>query len=331
MEMKLVKLIVEMETIDFYDYIRGKELILRGRIEMELRHLVTFKAISDLGGFTKAAENLGYAQSTMTTHIHALEEEVGAPLFDRLGKKVVLTQTGEQFMPFAIEMLKLYANAKNIPAASHIPAGILTIAAPESLTVYRLPPIIKEFVHLYPQVQLILKPSYSNAEALRLLRTGEYDIVFLLDKDWAEPDLYVEKLAHEPMVLIAPPHLHSYLWPRMLEAISNSTFLSTQQGCSYRKLFDSYLQEHDVAPKTSLEFWSIEAIKQSVMCGLGLSILPSFSIAAEMKEGKLAGAVWENGNSLFTLLAFHKNKWQSAAFKMFLQLVRKHSADWEKQ
>ncbi len=58
---------------------------------MELRHLVTFKSILDLGGFTKAAENLGYAQSTVTMHIQALEEQVGAPLFDRLGKKVVLS------------------------------------------------------------------------------------------------------------------------------------------------------------------------------------------------------------------------------------------------
>ncbi|MDF2682681.1 MAG: LysR family transcriptional regulator [Brevibacillus sp.] len=298
---------------------------------MELRHLVTFKTIADLGGFTKAAENLGYAQSTVTMHIQALEEEVGAPLFDRLGKKVVLTQTGEQFMPFAIEMLTLYANAKNIHAASHVPSGTLTVAAPESLTVYRLPTIIKEYVQLYPQVQLILKPSYSNAEALRQLRTGEYDMVFMLEKEWSEPDLHIEKLVTEPMLLIAPPHFHSYPWPRLLEALSNSTFLFTQQGCSYRKLFDSYLQEHCVSPNTSLEFWSIEAIKQSVMCGLGFSVLPHFSTLSEMNERKLAGAVWEQGTTVFTSLAFHKNKWQSAAFKMFLQLVRKHAAGWEKQ
>ncbi|MED4782021.1 LysR family transcriptional regulator [Brevibacillus choshinensis] len=298
---------------------------------MELRHLVTFKTISDLGGFTKAAENLGYAQSTVTMHIQALEEEVGAPLFDRLGKKVVLTQTGKQFMPFAIEMLTLYANAKNFYMASPHPSGTLTIAAPESLTVYRLPTIIKEYVHLYPQVQLILKPSYSNAEALRLLRTGEYDMVFMLEKEWTESDLFVEKLIQEPMLLIAPPHFQSYPWPQLLEAISNSTFLSTQQGCSYRKLFDSYLQEQGVSPKTSLEFWSIEAIKQSVMCGLGFSILPYFSAISEMNEKKLAGAVWEQGTTVFTSLAFHKSKWQSPAFKMFLELVRKHSAVWEKQ
>jgi DNA-binding transcriptional LysR family regulator len=298
---------------------------------MELRHLVTFKTILDLGGFTKAAENLGYAQSTVSTHIQSLENEFGGPLFDRLGKKIVLTQTGEQLMPYAIEMLKLYSNAKSIPVSSHVPSGTITIAAPESLTVYRLPPLIKEFTHLYPQVQLILKPSYSNAEALRMLRTGEYDMVFLIDRAWAEPDLYVEKVVHDLLVLIASPNLHSYPWARLLEAISNSTFLFTQQGCSYRKLFDSYLQEQGVEPKASLEFWSIEAIKQSVMCGLGLSILPSFSTDAELKEGKLAGTVWEQGNTLFTLLAFHKNKWQSAAFKKFVQLVRNHSAVWEKQ
>ncbi|MGG3452226.1 LysR family transcriptional regulator [Domibacillus aminovorans] len=64
---------------------------------MEIRHLITFKAIVDMGGFTRAATYLGYAQSTVTAHIQALEQEMGAPLFDRIGKKVQLTEVGSQF------------------------------------------------------------------------------------------------------------------------------------------------------------------------------------------------------------------------------------------
>ena len=65
---------------------------------MEIRHLITFKSIVDLGGFSKAAVHLGYAQSTVTTIIQALEQELGVPLFDRIGKKVQLTEVGGHFL-----------------------------------------------------------------------------------------------------------------------------------------------------------------------------------------------------------------------------------------
>ncbi|MCR8643807.1 LysR family transcriptional regulator [Paenibacillus sp. N1-5-1-14] len=298
---------------------------------MELRHLITFKAIYDYGGFTKAAEHLGYAQSTVTSHIQSLESEIGVPVFDRLGKSVILTQTGEQLMPYAIEMLKLYTNAKNIAASSEHPTGTLTIAAPESLTSYCLPAIVKEFVQSYPKVDLILRPSHSNSEALRQLRSGDLDMVYMLDRMLEEQDLHIENISHEPLALIAPPTFRACSWSQLVEAIPSSTFLFTQSGCVYRDLFESYLQELRISPKASLDFWSVEAMKQSVMCGLGLSILPYFAVSSEISEGKLTGVVWEQDVELKTQLVFHKNKWQSAAFKRFLELVRKRASQWGNQ
>ncbi|PTX60804.1 DNA-binding transcriptional LysR family regulator [Melghirimyces profundicolus] len=295
---------------------------------MELRHLKTFKAVVDAGGFRKAAEHLGYAQSTITSHIQLLEEELESPLFDRLGKKTILTETGRRFLPYAIQFLKLYEKAKEIREDDECPTGTLTIAAPESLTVYRLPPVIHEYKQRYPQVEMVLKPS-PNREALSRLRTGETDLVFLLESEWKDPDLVIKKLVDEPMVLITPPdHRFREISTSTLPALVEETFLYTEQGCSYRMLFEDYLQKNGIAPKTSVESWSVEAIKQCVMCGLGISLLPRIAVQSEIEEGKLAGIPWKEPHSVATVMAYHKDKWLSPALKAFLQMVNQHAIRW---
>jgi len=124
---------------------------------MEMRHLQTFMTIVELYGFTKAAEYLGYAQSTITSHIQLLEEEIGSPLFDRLGKKIVLTSIGRELLPYAVEMLKIYKSVKNICINQNSIAGDLVIGAPESLTVYRMKQILSEYRKSFPQVNILLK------------------------------------------------------------------------------------------------------------------------------------------------------------------------------
>ncbi|OYD06157.1 LysR family transcriptional regulator [Paludifilum halophilum] len=295
---------------------------------MEIRHLQTFKTIVDLGGFRKAADHLGYAQSTITGHIQLLEDELQAPLFDRLGKKTILTETGHRFLPYAIQFLNLYEKAKEIPGNDDDPTGTLTIAAPESLTVYRLPPVLHEYKQRYPQVEIILKPS-PNREALNRLRTGENDLVFLLESEWKEPDLVIKKLIDEPMMLITPPaHPFQEVSAMTLPALVEETFLYTERGCSYRMLFERYLQENGVSPRATMESWSVEAIKQCVMCGLGISLLPSIAVQSEIQEGKLAGVPWEEPYSVATIMAYHKEKWLSPALKAFLQMVKQHAMRW---
>src|SRR5690625_2396626 len=121
---------------------------------MELRHLITLKTIVERGGFKKAAEHLGYAQSSVTTHIQELEAEVGKPLFDRLGRKVILTHYGERLLSYAIKIIDLHAQALN---PDEEPTGDLIIGISESLTIGRIPPILLEYKRSYPKVNLSLK------------------------------------------------------------------------------------------------------------------------------------------------------------------------------
>jgi DNA-binding transcriptional LysR family regulator len=281
---------------------------------MEIRHLKSFKTIVDLGGFGRAADHLGYAQSSITAHIQAIEKTLGSPLFNRLGKKLVLTETGERFLPHATEILRIYELSTEEPSKSNILTGSLTIGAPESLTVYQLLPFIKEYNRLYPEVDISLKAA--NGDVLcDYLRSGEIDAAVLLENPSSNhSDLIINTLSYEPMTLIQPT----------VSKDKVDTILFTQQGCSYRTTFENYLAENKIQKKSVLEFSSIEAIKQLVINGIGISLLPSFAVKSEVNEGKLNATLLEN-KTITTLLAYHKNKWISPALKVFIKLITEHN------
>lgn len=296
---------------------------------MEIRHLKTFKTIVDIGGFTRAADYLGYAQSTVTSHVQAIEQELRKPLFYRLGKKMMLTEAGKHLLPYTAEMVELYEKARHIPENDQEPSGNLIIGASESLTVYRLPAILHEFTSKYPQVTVTLKSS--TCWQLRdELKQGKIDVAFLLDNDRKENDLHVEKLVNEPMVFIF--HKEHPAGQKALDDLTftaNETFLYTEHGCSYRDFFEEYLRQRGVIADHTMEFWSVEAIKQCVMCGLGVSLLPLITTRTDIEEGKLQGTLVRD--ALFsTQMVYHKNKWLSPAMAAFTDIVRRKARDWAK-
>ncbi|MED0757237.1 LysR family transcriptional regulator [Aneurinibacillus thermoaerophilus] len=299
---------------------------------MELRNLHTFKVVAEVKGFTKAAELLSYAQSSVTAQIQSLEEELKTRLFDRLGKKVILTTAGEKLLSYATQILELHDAAIQAITSDSVPAGTLIIGAPESLAAFRLPAIIREYTTLYPQVKIILRPGVCW-ELRSLARNGELDVVFLLEPEAQEAVLYIETLATEKMVIIAPPE-HPLATGKNIKTpeLKNETFLHTEPGCSYRTLFEAHLNSCGVFPGSDLEFWSIEAIKNCVMSGLGLSFLPLITVEKEIMEGKIAALDWDDSACrVATQMAYHKKKWLSPALKEFLSLVGQHAKRWRQQ
>ncbi|XJZ27474.1 LysR family transcriptional regulator [Bacillota bacterium Lsc_1132] len=283
---------------------------------MELRHLITLKTIVERGGFKKAAEHLGYAQSSVTTHIQELEEEVGKPLFDRLGKKVVLTHYGERLLSYAVKIIELHAQALS---TDEEPIGDLIIGISESLTISRVPSILLEYKKSYPNVNLSLK-SIENYNVASKLQNGDIDLALVLEKeDWSMPEIYSEKLKREKMVLISP-----------LEKEENTrTVLYTERLCSYKSVFDEYLRYKQMDVKESLDFQSVEAIKQCVRSGLGISIVPYFSVKEEIESNKLKGEEVEPElPAIATFLTYHKDKWLSPSMKSMISLIRNHAKNW---
>ncbi|MEH6892678.1 LysR family transcriptional regulator [Bacillus sp. JJ864] len=294
---------------------------------MELRHLKTFIIVAESGGFTRAGERLGYTQSTITNHIQSLEEAIGSPLFDRLGKKVVLTEVGKHMLSYARKILALSNEALESSQMNGEPSGTIRIGANESLMIYRLPVILYEFKKKYPQVHIILQPSESQ-ELHNELKSGKFDFALFTNPEKLGVDIVTRSLVRETIVLVAPPG-HPLTKQKVVTPadLEGEMLLLTEPG-SYRDLLEKWLKEEGISC-SRIHFWSIEAIKQTVMCGLGLSYLPLITVKEEIERGKLIALSWMHSEDFVTTeLAYHKNKWLTPAMKKLIEMIEKHAEKW---
>lgn len=297
---------------------------------MEIRHLQSFITIVELEGFTKAAEHLGYAQSTITSHIQILENELGESLFDRLGKKIVLTNVGKELVPYAKQMLHVYKEIKNLTSEQNGVSGDLIVGAGESLTIYRLGKILKEYKKSFPKVNIILKDSICS-DLRSKLHSGELDIILTIEPQIMDTDLVVKNLKDESMVIIGAPDADlEFLSTNFESEVATESIIFSEKGCSFRIAFENYLKQKNIKYVNSLEFSSIEAIKKCVMNGLGISFLPFYTVRNETKEGSLK--MIEVKEPFFdkfrTQLAYHKNKSISLPMSKLIEITLKNSLKW---
>ncbi|HEY8284832.1 MAG TPA: LysR family transcriptional regulator [Chloroflexota bacterium] len=290
---------------------------------MELRQLATFREVATTLSFTRAAEALDYAQSSVSSQIQELEGELGSPLFERLGKRISLSDAGQRLLPYAERLLQLADEARAAVPSSEEPSGTLTIGTPESLCTYRLPPVLSQFRALYPRVQVVFRPGFGDG-LRRVLHEGRADLGFFYDYPGALPDLVTEPLVTEPLVLLAHPG-HPLASRTRVDTymLHGETLLLTEPGCVYRERFERLLTTAGAHPTSTVEFSSIEAIKQCVVVGMGLSLLPKVTVREELASGRMVALPWsEKDFGLVTLMAWHHDKWLSPALRAFIGLSR---------
>lgn len=289
---------------------------------MDLRQLKTFHMVATTLSFTQAASALGYVQSSVTAQIQALETSLGVPLFDRLGKRVALTDAGVRLFQYAERLLLLAEEARTAVVGGTEPMGALTLSASETLCTYRLPIILQQFRTCYPRVRLLFRPG-PVAALRRQVLDGVLDVAFVLEEPIQTTGLVVEPLCPEPVLVIASPD-HPLARTDQVRAIdlAGEPILFTELGCSYRNQFERALIAAGVYPATTLEFSSIEAIKQCVMTGMGLSALPAIAVAAELEQGRLVALRWaEQPLEVVMQMIWHKDKWLSPALAAFLDVT----------
>ncbi|URZ14511.1 LysR family transcriptional regulator [Clostridium felsineum] len=284
---------------------------------MEIRHLQTFVSVVENNGFTRAAEDLGYAQSTITAHIKMLEEELGQSLFDRLGKKIVITSFGRELLPYAREMLKIYREINNISKNAEEVKGELVIGAGESLSIYRLDKILRKYKEKYPKVSIVLKNS-TCSDLRKRLYSGEFDVIFTIEPNIQDDNLVIKKLKEEKMVMIYST-----------KPLNSENIILSEKGCSLRNSFEHYLELNKVKYKNPLEMSSIEAIKRCVINGLGVSVLPLYSIRQELKNNSIkAKDMDEAFDKYCSKIIYHKNKKVFPAMEKFIEIVLEEAKNW---
>ena len=289
---------------------------------MELKYLATVRKIIETGSYQKAAAALNYAQSTITFQVGQLEQEFGARLFERSGSTMVLTQAGKELLPFmdkvldSVDALNAYCRQRDGLQ------GTLTIAAPESLVTYQLQNVLKRFKEQAPDVKLCLK--CMNCFAIHDTLCGsDVDIAIHYDVGTYPKRVAVTPLKRFSLVLIGSAQLSAsdrdFMTQGQEKPLCN--ILNDPDAASL-KMFQQYMRSKSITLKSSLEVWSIEAIKRSVMSNLGIAFLPRFTVESELRSGELIEMSTDIEKPEITAIcAYQKGRWKSPAMALFLQIL----------
>jgi len=290
---------------------------------MEIRQLKTFWTLASTCSFSQTAELLSYVPSTITMQIKSLEEELGVKLLDRLGKKVVLTDAGQQFLPYATKILNDVEEAKCISSQHGELAGTVVIGADEVLCAYLLPALFKRFRADYPGVRLLFRP-LSGQELKSSLREGHADVVFVLDEPMNYKDLHSEFLKDETFqMVVSPDHMLASRSALVIDDFHKQHFLLTEKNCSYRTYFDQSITKKGADALTELEFHSVEAIKQCVVAGLGIALLPEMALKKELSDGEVVALPWDLSDISFSAqMLWHREKWISPSMAAFMEVAK---------
>lgn len=291
---------------------------------MELIYLQTFREVAVRQSFTRAAEELGYAQSSVTMQIQKLEKAYEVKLFERYGRGLRLTSAGEELLKIAVQMLDLYQESKEKLAKQG--GGTLSIGTIDSLASYFLPPWIQHIRQQYPDLAIRLQPD-REALIINKVREGEVDIGLILENKPSDPTLGWIKIKEEPLVLIANPnHPLAALSNIQLEQLIGVEWIMAEDSCNYRIMLEKVLRTHGISYRIGLELGNPEAIKRCVRVGSGISLLPRMAAEEEIQRGELVVLPFAHPDIRLDLhMVIHPKKWMSHALSDFIEMLKSSS------
>jgi DNA-binding transcriptional LysR family regulator len=289
---------------------------------MQIKNLAAFLAVARTLNFSTASRQLNYAQSTVSEQIRSLETELSTQLFERIGRRVFLTEAGKSLLPLAEKMVWSEENIRRLFQEQGSIAGSLLIGASETLCAFWLPPLLKEYCQRYPAVELCIKVGYCT-DFPEWLAQNHIDTAFSLHDESCSPHIRQRILLHGRTVFIAAPdHPLAGRTALPLTALDGQPLLLPEGETGYPMELKELLRQHGIATTTILEFGSLDAIKQCAKNGLGISLLPEIAVKDELARGELVTfSVAEVSIPLQAQMLFHKDKWlspQLAALEAFI-------------
>jgi LysR family transcriptional regulator, cell division regulator len=285
---------------------------------MDAADLRLFAAVARTGGIGKAALELNTVQSNVTARLKALEDRLGAELFERSHRGVVLTAAGHRLLPYAERVGRLLEDARRAVRDDGRPAGPLAIGTLETTAALRLSPFLARFVKSHPAVDLSLKTG-TSCELVDQVLDRSLDGAFVCGPvDHA--DLHAERIFSEELVVLTAPDVAD-LDERL--RTRDVGIIVLRVGCSYRQILEAWLARRGIAGVRVQEFGTLEAIVSCVSAGLGVTPLPK----------ELAGAAWnrhrvavhhlpDGAGRVETVFIRHRDAYATSALRAFLDMAR---------
>ena len=289
---------------------------------MDIANLQAFISVAERASFSIAAQQLHLTQPAISKRISALEEELGTRLFDRIGRRVVLTEAGRTLLPRAQNILhELEDSRRALSNLSGQVSGTLTIATSHHIGLHRLPPYLREFASRYTQVQLDMR--FTDSElGCDMIINGEAELAIITLPLQKKPQLRCIPLWSDPLVIVVHKE----------HALTNQGFIKPEQLADYpailpgeitftRRLVDEFFEKHKIILNTAFATNYLETIKMMVAVGLGWSVLPQTMADGELTTLDVAG--FEVNRTLG--VAHHVNHTLSNAGEAMLAILRTDS------
>jgi DNA-binding transcriptional LysR family regulator len=251
-----------------------------------LRQLKVFDAVARHLNYTRAAEVLHLTQPAVSMQVKQLEESLGVALFEQLGKRIHLTEAGQEVLGYARTITQQLDELEAVlDGLKGVSGGRLRIAVATTAN-YVIPTLLGGFSRRYPDVTVAL--DVTNRESLlRQLAENTVDLV-IMGRPPAELDVEAEPFMDNPLVVVAPPgHPLAGKKKIPLARLQEETFLVRESGSGTRMAMERFFNERGMRLKTGMEVGSNEAIKQSVQAGLGLGLLSRATIEQELTLKRL--------------------------------------------
>lgn len=289
---------------------------------MELRNLITFIHVTELGSFTKAAEQLGYSQSTVSFQIKQLEEELGCLLFERINHTITLTERGRELVLYAHQIRSLTDAFKESLTTEKELTGHIHIVTPDSVCDDMINSHYIDFHNKYPNISV----KFTTADTVvmfEMLDHNEADLVITLDNHSYHKDYVIAKEEQLSMHFVAATD-SKFVGVKGLSIhdIMHEPFILTEYGQGYRRVLDKELAKKSLEITPVLEIGRTDIITTTVTHSNMISYLPDFVTQDLVERGKLCYLdVCDINLDIWKQLIYHKNKWMSKSLKAVIDYI----------
>ena len=291
--------------------------------KMQLHNLITFIHVAELGSFTKAAEQLGYSQSTVSFQIKQLEEDLDCLLFERINHTITLTERGHELVYYAHQIRALTEEFRDKPNRETQLTGHIHIVTPDSLCEDMVNAHYIDFHTRYPSISVKFTTA-DTAVMFDMLDHNEADLVMTLDRHSYNKDYIIAKEERLPVHFVTNSHSKFAGQTGLsIRDIAGEPFILTEYGQGYRRVLDRELAKLSIDITPVLEIGRTDMITSLLTKSNMISFLPDFVTKPLVDAGALCYLdICDMYIEIWKQLIYHKNKWMSKSLKAVIDYIK---------
>jgi len=290
---------------------------------MEIRNLLTFIKVAEQQSFSKAAKQLGYAQSTVTMQMQQLEQELGVAIYERVGRRIRVTQQGQELLEYAGRIVKASQEALQIGKGEKKQVdGTLRLGIAESMPGFESARWVRRYRQKHPDVHLQIQSAGSQV-LTRLVLHNQLDLMMIMDYRIQDAALIHACDRQEPVHFFAVPgHPLCKKKNLLLEDILQFDLIRGNPELSYEKNLETAMAEAGLAAARAMEIDNLNLAVRLLLLGEGITLLPDTLIREYIQEKRLKRLDYKlPGHEVWQQTIYHKNKWMTGAMNAWIKML----------